>query len=517
MTEPSPAGGRRGWRLLLALSALHAAAVLSAPLIPTNDGPAHAWNAALLLHWGDADWAAITSWFRLDARPVPNWTGHLLLALLQTVLSPEAADKVLLAAYTLALPLVAGRTLDALRPGAAVWAIALLPLLHGVSFHMGFHNFGLGLVIWWWMLGAAWRGRGQPSGRTFAGLGLGGLALYFTHGLAWLAAWGAIGLLIAWAWGVERRGGRALLWLALAAAPSAALAFAYSGGDGGLHWVLDGATRARHLLGLETLVAVHPAEPVFATALGVLLLAGLAAGLVATRADPIAAADGVLALGVAVLLGYFVAPDVITGATFIHVRAMQFLLFAAVASLAVRPPGPRVRPALLTGLLLIALGLLVVRAAHWHRAGAEVAERVAALDAIGDDGLILHIQGEPPSPGRTDGRADRTRPRAHLVGWSAAKRPRPALPNYEAGTGHFPLVWAEGRDPRPELDQWLAWHPVALRLADWEARGGRIGWVMVSDSLHDHNDLHGVRAFLEAHFDVAERGERWVLHRRRAP
>ena len=510
--DDTPGLRRRGLALLLGLAALHALAVLAAPVLPTNDGPAHAWNAALLAHWTDPEWAAVRRWFELDLRPVPNWTGHLLLALLQGVLSPEAADRVLLAGYTFTLPVAAAWALEQLRRGSGVFAVLLLPAVHGVAFHMGFLNFCLGVVLWWAMLGVWWRSRAGPPGRRVAMLCVLGLALYFTHGLVWLAAWGALAVLAAWQGLVEPGGRLELVWLALAALPSAGLAAAFAGGSEGMVWVLDAATRARHLVGLEGLISVHPAERILAPASGGLMIASIAAGLVVTRSRPLRGADGALVLTVAVLLAYFVAPDGIAGATFIHVRAMIFLLFAGAALVAVRPPEGRLRGALVAAAALLSVASLVPRAAVWQDVGRQVAERVDVLDRLPDEHIVLHIMAARVAHPWPDEELQwRTRPLAHVVGWSAAKRPLRALPNYEAGTGHFPLRWAPGRDPRPELGGWLL-APPPLDLPGWEARGETIRWVLVSGEAA--NEDSALERFLRSHFDVVERGAGWRLHRR---
>ena len=507
--DPRP---RRGLALLLAFAALHALAVLSAPVVPTNDGPAHAWNAALLAHWTDPDWAALRSWFELDLRPVPNWTGHLLLAALQTLLSPELADRVLLAAYSFALPAAAGWALEQLRRGSGAFALLLLPAVHGVAFHMGFLNFCLGTVLWWVLLGLWWRTRGGPSGRRAAQLGGLGMALYFTHGLVWAAAWGALGTLAVWHALVERRDRRELLWLALAALPSAALAALFAGSSEGMVWLLDAGTRAQHLLALETLVSVHPAERLLAPAVALSIAGALVLGLFATRSRPLRGTDGALALTLAVLLAYFVAPDGIAGATFIHVRAMTFLLFAAVAAVAARPPEGPARALVLGAAAALSLALLGPRAARWQQVGEQVAERVAVLDRLPDGDVALHLMAGPVAHPWTEEQLPwRTRPLAHVVGWSAAKRPLRALPNYEAGTGHFPLRWAPGRDPRPELDGWLL-APPPLDLPGWEARGEAIDWILVSGP--EVGLSPPIARFLAQRFEVAERAEGWTLHRR---
>jgi len=509
-------GDRRTWYLLAVLAALHAAAVLAVPVLPTIDGPAHAWNAALLAHWNDPAWASITGWFQLEARPVPNWTGHLLLAALQGIFAPELADRVLLAGYSLALPLCAAWALAALRRGSGFLAVLLLPLVHGVSFHMGFVNFCLGTVLWWLMLGAYWRLRHGPPWRLGAVLCGLGFALYFTHGLVWMLAWGTLLVLALFAWGIERRGAFVPLALAAAALPTAALAVVFARGSEGLLWMLDAGERVRHLAGMETLVSLHPLERVLAPATGLVVAAAVALALLGARSRPLRAADGGIAVLVIALLLYFAAPDGISGATFVHVRVMLFVLFAGAMVAAARLPRGRPLWAVAGVAIALSLALLGLRAARWHQLGTAVSERVDVLDSLPDGDVVVHVMASRighPWPDET--LPWRIRPLAHVVGWSAAKRPLRALPNYEAGTGHFPLQWAPGHDPRPQLDGWLN-APPPLDLPGWEQRGETVDWVLVSGT-PDTGAWTPIGAFLRAHFEQVEQGTGWSLYRRRSP
>lgn len=142
-------------------------AVWFAPAFVTQDGPAHLYNAHILIQSlvGD-DSALLARTYEAHWRPLPNWGGHLLLMGLVGTLPAQAADR-LMTTLTLigpALALVWLRTrvvgtedLTRIAPLVALVAI-------NVAWLFGFASFLVGLVLllvtWglWW----SWRDRLSP-------------------------------------------------------------------------------------------------------------------------------------------------------------------------------------------------------------------------------------------------------------------------------------------------------------------------------------------------------------------
>src|SRR4051794_40984956 len=93
--QVSPEGLWRGWlRTGLLLSPV-LLAIWIVPGFTTQDGPAHVYNAWILAD-SFSSHSSYDPYFEVRWQPLPNWAGHLALAALFQVVSPRAADRILM-------------------------------------------------------------------------------------------------------------------------------------------------------------------------------------------------------------------------------------------------------------------------------------------------------------------------------------------------------------------------------------------------------------------------------------
>jgi hypothetical protein len=239
-----------GWGLLAALLAPLLAAIAWYPAFVTQDGPAHAYNAAILLDaLAGRDGGPFAKAYRVQWVPLPNWAGHLTLAgLMAGGLSPRTADRIVMgltlsgfAAGTLVLRRrVAGTSGSGVAAALATLLAANVMWLYGFyGYLMGAMLFGLTLAIWW-------AGRDRPGPAWASKLGLLLAAGYLAHPVSLgLTAVGLVVLTLATP-AHDRRAwlGRAG-WTAAGLLPLVPLAVVYvrimgQGGGGGLApvWVV---------------------------------------------------------------------------------------------------------------------------------------------------------------------------------------------------------------------------------------------------------------------------------------
>jgi hypothetical protein len=152
--------------------------------LPLLDLPEHLAAIAVWHRYGDAAWN-YSRFYDLNLLPVPYWGYFYPVHLLAYVMSIEAASKVYLSAYALALPV--GVALVARRIGRSPWlALFAFPLVFNFNLSLGFVTFCGGLALYFYAVYALDVFMETPTRRAAAAVGLLALALYFTHILPWM-------------------------------------------------------------------------------------------------------------------------------------------------------------------------------------------------------------------------------------------------------------------------------------------------------------------------------------------
>jgi hypothetical protein len=172
----------RGWLALAAALTPALAAVWWYPGFMTQDGPAHLYNAHILVRSFDPA-SPFRDTFVVKWEPLPNWAGHVVTAALVAILPPRAVDRAMttltLVAFAAAVARLRTRVAGPLTPTAALLA-ALLAL--NVAWLFGFSSFLLGACLFPATLGAWWTGRDAGwSPRRAAGLAVLTVLGYFCH------------------------------------------------------------------------------------------------------------------------------------------------------------------------------------------------------------------------------------------------------------------------------------------------------------------------------------------------
>ena len=445
--------------LLTALVVLHVAPLALFPYVPTRDGPTHLEAAQILLRYHEPSEAALRQWFHLALPLAPNWLGHALLAAASLAMPPLVAEKVLVAAFVVGLPLAARRALTAVRPDAGFLAVLTLPFIYTWLLHMGFYNFCLSLPVFFLAV-ASWV-RERAASRAGLLRLMGWLTLlYFAHPvslflaaalLLTLAAWaGVTDLLEARRLGLAmryaaRQAVRRMAWTALAFAPAAALLFAWLGGR---PQPAPEGLPLRRLLGelarLDVLVSFDATEAWTAVGTALCFVAlFLAALCLRIRQARWQESDGwLLGAGVCIAI-YLLAPGGFAGGSYVPPRLAPFPFFALLLWFAsMRWPAPA-RAGVAIASAVITVSSLVIHARSYRHSNDLLAEYLSAepwLEA-GTTVLPLHYRGRDMAFPRVD-------VLAHAAAYLAISRHTVDLVFYEGtGRGAFPVSFHREVDP----------------------------------------------------------------------
>lgn len=199
----------RGERIAAALLLCAVAAPFFAGrFLPFLDLPQHLALARVVASPGEP---ALARYYAVVPRITPYWGYYGAMALLQRALSPELANRSLLAAGAVAVPLATASFLRAAGRDPR-WAVFAVPLAFHTNLFFGFTTFALSVPAFVWALGLSLRRvRGEPGG---AALAAAAAAVFLCHAQAYLL----LGLCVLALLAVEWRG---VGWALRRAAPFA--------------------------------------------------------------------------------------------------------------------------------------------------------------------------------------------------------------------------------------------------------------------------------------------------------
>ncbi len=508
--ETGPGNGLPAEQLLFwALVLVHAGYVWLFDWFPTQDGPSHVDNAALLLKLLFQKDQIISEYYQLNPATYTNWLGSLLLAALMSFLDHFTAEKAVLTGYLILLPIAFRYALGGLGRGAVGFVFFIFPLLQSRLFFMGFHSFCYSLILYFLMMGYWFRRcRGMRPGNIIVLMLLALFTLLwhlFSLILAGLVmAATALGPPLAEGWKGLRSGslGPAGFARGLAARlvipgiillPSFILIAAFLTQSGGELSYRNGPFRLlAHLAAGTILMNFGWWELILSGGfMLVLVLAGWSVFKNRDKGRAGGTATGLLLNFAAVVILYLAMPNAYAGGSVISYRLALFATFSAVLLAAGRSAGARTGKAVLYAPAAISLLLLIFRYQPLDMLNEYLEDYLSGAETIAAGKTIVPISFLGTERHPLDSRlAWRVRFFVHAGGYLAAERGCVNLRNYEAGLSYFPVRYRTGKDPFAHLvvDGDRLALPPRLDFSGYPARsGGSADYVLLWCYDPEHN------------------------------
>jgi hypothetical protein len=470
---------------------LHLALVWAFPFLPTQDGPGHQAVAFILRQYDRPEAGLLRQYYLPNREALPNWFIFFLMSRALGFLSVPMAEKVLVSAYVLLLPLSARYALRAVDPRSTFLAVLAFPFTYNFLFQMGFFNFCCSLPAFFFTVGFWLKRPERQSPLRIAGLALLVLWVYFCHPVTLVVTVATLLTLAGWRFLLERRQGlwkgfrNWLLGPVLACLPSLILMASFVGRRTGAKisflplWV-----KVKHLAALYSLVSVSRWTIPLAALLA-LLFYGIAILCLRVRSQHTSTVSaGLLLAMVVAAVAFFTAPTDLAGGAFVNHRLnlFPFLILILWFGTCEHPSARRrMIQAAATGIALAFLGIF---AWMYVRIDEGLSEIVAAGELIEPDHTLLFLsfahQGETP-----DGQplVFRTAPFVHAGGYIAARKRLVDLSLYEANENYFPILYQPAKNPYRHLSVGLLGieekPPRVEILAYPERTGGRVDYALL--------------------------------------
>jgi hypothetical protein len=483
-------------RILYALLALaYLIPIWAVEYLPTTDGPAHTYNAWVLRQIDNrAEYPLFDRYYVIDARPLPNWLGHAVMAGLMRAVPPRTAEKLLASGYVLLFVTGAWFLAGAVDPERRWVAFLALPMACNRFFQMGFYNFCLGLALFLVTLGFWWRRRHRPDAAFAAALTGLLLLLWISHLVAHalaLIALGALVLLLALRGGPKRN---LAIHLAILAPQVLLPLWFVTGREWNLEWLPHPATAVwSYFLHLQAVGAQRFwFGPVLVLAIVVFLVLSLRAWRRRTGPGPFwREEDAFLALSALFALLYFAAPDNGLDGSLLKQR-LSLIPWLVLLPWLAPDFGRRSRNLVIGALAVLALAHVTFLVQGYRSGDRDVRELLAGTAPIAPDTRVLPLlfdrQVSEPRLGAID----------HAFAYAALEKGLVDWNNYEAGSESFPVRFRPGvRRPASHL---VEAYPEELDLAAFRDEIDYVYcWKMQPGSAFARR--------IERHYDlVAERG-----------
>ena len=499
-TQASPLGrwlrdpdGAAFWLLIAACLV----PVWTVAYFPSQDGPAHVYNAMILRDYHGPQGAGFRTYFELSNEPEPNLLGHWLMAGLMVLVKPWVAEKLLISAYIVLLPLSARYVVRAVAKGSGFLAFLSFPLIYSLALHKGLYNFSLSLPLFFFFIGYWLRCDGRfDLRRAGALMGL-SLLLYFAHVVSLLEAYITVGLLavvqvvldLAARKPVERTIlSRAFLPLAMLAPTLALVAHFFHQQTGNAapmppFWqrIPGFPQMVRELLNFSSLISYRYRGMELQCARCVMLLfAGCAMyglwRLVIRRKT--SSCDLLLSPVGATILLYFIIPNTAANGGLISPRLMLFVYFLLIPWFACTAFPQWGRAAVRIGAALLCLLMLNTYVNRYREINVYLADYAECSGFIKPGSTLLPIclSGNLGTTTKDQYLHHGLRFFLHASGNMAAELRLVDLSNYEATQGYFPTSFRDEMTPERRLGEY---GQGLLKYPEQTGGKGRIDYVLV--------------------------------------
>ena len=172
--------------LIFVLLVLHVLPFWIFTYFPSQDGPAHIYNAYVLKVFHHVEEGALMrQYYQLNLTLFPNWFAHAFLMLLMHVVSPLIAEKILLSLIIILFPLSLFYFLDAVDKGNNLYGFLGFLFSYHYLLHMGFYSFSISVPLFFFSLGYFVKHKSEMSLNNVAILNILCVGTYFCHILSY--------------------------------------------------------------------------------------------------------------------------------------------------------------------------------------------------------------------------------------------------------------------------------------------------------------------------------------------
>ena len=417
----------------------------------TGDGTAHLYNANIISHFILGTEGNLADYYELNTFPVPNWSGHFILAILNLFLPVYLVEKVFLTILFVSFVYSFRFFLKSFDTTSGFFSLVAIPFALSVFIYLGFYNFMLAFLFMFIAVGFYIRNHNQMNTLRTIYLMLFLILIYFSHLSILVFTIGFLFAYLGWAKLISKdklknklfQFFRQAIPILIAALPTVILVYFYQIHHGtSEHFsYLSTDQLYQMILDLSPLVGHGPAEHfythIYLIILGLIFVFILFSRIFLEKTNAkillinLKEADVLWLLAAVLLIGYFYIPDGDAKGGFVSIRILFLFYLVIVARLFLYRFAKSIKVLSVMSILFLFFFQLQIRRQGQQAMSLWAHEIVEASKKIEPYSVVLPVYCNSHWQG------------VNLVSYLGAKKPMVLLMNYEANQVFFPIKWKQ--------------------------------------------------------------------------
>lgn len=492
--------------LLTGMTFLYLLPIWAFKYFPSQDGPAHLYNAFLIHEFISPTHDIFQQYYHLNTNLDPTWFVHLILVALMFFFDPLISEKIFLTVYVVMFVVSVRYALGAINPRSRWLVFLAFPLIYSYILNMGFYANSISYPMSFFVLGYWFHYSSKWTLKKLITFGMLVFLLYLFHIVSFAMTMGALGVLILCSIydDIKNRDTAVqitdivksqILLPMLTILPTMLFAtmfmqsktttIAFSG---------DPWLRFKSLLHYDFIASFQLLEVENYSYFYVMLIVFLfiSAVVIKIKQRYIEKNDMLFVAVIACTVVYLAAPDIdlispngMKGGGYIARRIMAFPYFLIILWFAAQNYSAVIRKSIVTLSLLFSVVILIINLYKTSIINEQIEEYLSGAEYIESYATILPlVMGRP---GDFDEKIDifhttkRIDPFLHITNHVATQRSLVMMANYEAKMGYFPILYRDELNPYTHIDGnvVLAKHE-NVNFTDYAIRtGGKIDYILV--------------------------------------
>lgn len=495
---------------------------------PSQDGPLHLENANLIVQYYNDPGGILRNYYEVDPDIVGKWLWDSVLTGLLAIFPPLTAEKLFLSGYVILFMIAIRSALQTINHDSGFLALLALPFIYSFPFHMGFYNFCYSLPLFFLLLSYWLKHRQQFTYRRAAILGLLSIVLFLSHKVSFVMAWtGITGLILCdtvakvVGQGAARSSRRMLLQTNLLPIPVllvfslVAILLAFSLYQEGMRVVYDKSimSRIENLFISGSLISFGKSEKRLALAIMLVFAAICSYISIMKRFRVRIPPDEFLLVSFFYFLGYLIAPDYISGGTYVNQRMNLYPFFALILWFGAQAFEKLFKRAI----IILATVITLFASFHYMEKYAELnsylEDYFSGMHMIESNTTLLPLlfshRGRSPDDKLL---SNKVKPFLHASGYIAAQKNIVDLSH----TPIDPLLWRQDLSPHEHIGDIQGKPPQVRFITYHERTGGRVDYILLWGDPGRFSDVEATRSIfrqLEEGYDLVFTSPRTGLMR----